>query len=159
MLWKYIWTDECWIVCGDEDRRIVAMVDQVQLRTVYRTRDMGLDSQILNADYTNRGSQSMDTSSLSRLTNMIVVAMGQNHDVLHLPSFVQWPGIVILDSNTLNEISQACNLHLRIVRRASTSRINDQDGICRYIHFGVDMRMLRVDIVVLFDKKSARGQA
>jgi len=62
--------------------------------------------------------------------------------------------VVVLDLERFDKLSQALDLDPRVIRRTTAPGVNDEDGIRGLYGFCINVRSLRVYIVVFLDEKS-----
>lgn len=84
---------------------------------------------------------------------MVVVTVCQDHDIVHGAPVVQGQSVVILDLERFDEVSQALDVNLRVIRGTTTPGVNEEDSICGRYDFRINVRLLRVYIVVFLDEK------
>ena len=90
------------------------------------------------------------------LTDMVVMTVRANDDVAFSIT-IQRPSVVVVDRPFLDELPQACDVCVWVLRTSSASCINDDDDARG--HLGVDERVLGEDVVELDYLEGCRGEA
>ena len=80
-------------------------------------------------------------------TNVVVVAVTQDHHVAQRTSVVERPPVVVVDGYGLDELAQARYSDLRVIRPSATASVEEKDRVCCRSELSVDERMLVIDVV------------
>ena len=134
--------EELWIVSRRDDRRVV--------RELFYTHCTVSPNISLSSP--------LSTQLSDQRTDVVVVAVAQYDDVAHLSSRIQRPSRVIADRDALDELAQAGELNVRILRLAATSCVEEEDRVRCRDDLGIDERLFVVDVVDLNDKECRVGE-